>query len=204
MSYVNDTEYACRNLIDLTMREEAELAELKASLKSELQKAQVFKWDFETSDLNDDFSDAYVMNAFTRMAEAEKQASDLKADEAKLVASIGAKQMAVQALAGALLQIVKQGVSLVHGTLGAAPHGRLLDGMALKDIVWQARNQAIHFEEQNFHPAVITVFQQLAQAFGQDFDLATHGGQSRAKQVLMQLGWTNYDNLKNDMQSLGL
>lgn len=204
MSYADDTEYAARHLVDLTMQEESILSEMKAKLSAETAKFKLSHWDFETSDLNDDFSDAHVMNAFRRMAEADIAAKTLQAEVDRLEASIGSKQVAVQAMCGALLQIVKQGISLVHGSLAAAPDGRLLNGIPLKDIVWQGRNQAIHFEDGQFSNPVTSLFAQLEQEFGREFALAHHVGQSRAKQIVMLLGWSNYATMKSDMELLGL
>jgi hypothetical protein len=204
MTYFDDTEYASRNLIELITHEEKELALLKDSLIAEEAKFRVNKWDFETSDLNDDFSDAYVQAAFGRMAKAHQEAEKLKARAVALQVSIGARQMAVQAMCGALLQIAKQGISVVHGGLSAAPSGRTISGIALKDIVWQARNQALHYEEGNFRRAVTDLFQQLEKSHGSEFSLTKHANQSRAKQTVMLLGWNEYAVFQQDMKSLGL
>ncbi|KAA9387726.1 hypothetical protein [Neorhizobium galegae] len=204
MTYFDDTEYASRNLIELITHEEKELALLKDSLITEEAKFRVNRWDFETSDLNDDFSDAYVQAAFGRMARAHEEAGKLKAQANALQVSIGARQMAVQAMCGALLQIAKQGISVVHGGLGAAPSGRGISGIALKDIVWQARNQALHYEEGNFRRAVTDLFQQLENSHGSEFSLTQHAHQSRAKQTVALLGWNDYAVFQKDMKSLGL
>lgn len=204
MSYVDNTEYAACNLIELAMHEEAKLEELKVQLNQEMGRFRANKWDFETSDLHEDFSDAHVMGAFHRMAQADTEAEKLKVALFALEAEIGVKQLAVQSLCGALLQIARQGISLVHGSLNAAPDGRLVDGIALKDIVWQARNQAMHYEDEAFSPAVIALFGRLEEAFGVEFALAQHVGQCRAKQVVKLLHWTDYTAYYADMKSLEL
>lgn len=204
MSYADETEYASRNLIELVGHEEKRLADLTAALRGEEAKYRVNKWDFETSDLNDDFSDAYVQAAFHRMAKAHQEAQKLKGEVETLQASIGTKQFAIQAICGALLQIAKQGISLVHGSLAAAPPGRIVGGAPLKEIIWQGRNQALHYEDGNFRPAVVTLFGLLEQAYGQDFALANHVHQSRAKQLVRLLGWTDHNIFDNDLRSLGL
>ncbi|MGN7292395.1 hypothetical protein [Rhizobium sp. SAFR-030] len=204
MSYCDDTEYAARNLIELAMAEDNALTSLQPKLVSAEAKYKANHWDFSTSDLNDDFSDAHVMSAFRRMAEAHNEANSLRTEIASLQASIGARQVALQALCGALLQLAKQGISLVHGSLNACPNGRMLANTSLKEVVWQARNQAIHYEEGNFRQAVTTVFSDLEASFGQEFSLSQHVGQSRARQVTKLLGWTAYDNYSTDMKLLGL
>lgn len=65
--YIIDTDFAVTNLLQLVVAEEGQLAELVADLASVEAQLRVHQWDFESSDLNDDFSDAYVMAAFGRM-----------------------------------------------------------------------------------------------------------------------------------------
>lgn len=204
MSYVENTEYAARNLIKLVSHEEIELAKLKQELTEEEAKFRVNRWDFETSDLNEDFSDAYVQAAFFRMAGAHQESERLKARAAELQASIGTHQLSVQAMSGALLQIAKQGISVVHQSLAQAPDGRHLSGIPLKQIIWQGRNQALHYEEGQFNPAVTQLFNNLEAAFGSAFSLTLHPNQSRATQVVRLLEWNTYENFSSDLRMLGL
>lgn len=204
MSYADDTEYAARNLIDLITHEENELNAVKTQLSEELAKFKVNQWDYQTSDLNDDFSDAHVMAAFHRMASAKQTADRLGDRKTSLEAVIGARQVAIQAMCAALLQIAKQGISLVHGSLSNAPDGRDLAGIPLKKVIWQARNQAIHYEETSFRQPVLDVFSILEQVHGPEFSLSAHQGQSRAKQIITLLGWTDYANYEADLRTLGL
>ena len=124
--YITETEYAVKNLIELASKEETELEELKGKLPAVEAKFRHNQWDFETSDMNDDFSDAHVMGAFHRMASAHKETSEIKEEVNVLQASIGSKQSAIQAICGAILQISKQGISVVHGSKASAPEGRAI------------------------------------------------------------------------------
>jgi hypothetical protein len=204
MSYFEDTEYATKNLIDLIAGQQKELEGVKEELANQIAKNKFFAWDYETSDLNDDFSEAHVMNAFRNMAQANQEADKLKVTKSRLEATIGTQQQAIQSMCGALLQIVRQGLSLVHGGPNNSPAGRQLSGIALTDIVWQARNQAIHYEKKKFHPPVVETFNALEAAFGAEFTLANHQGSSRAKQVVYLIGWDEFETFKNDMALLGL
>ncbi|NCT98291.1 MAG: hypothetical protein GXD23_13050 [Comamonadaceae bacterium] len=200
--YITDTEYAAKNLILLANEEEKKLQELSEQLKRAEAHQKAHKWDFESSDLNDDFSEAYVMAAFVRMANAAKQAEALQGQLASLQVSIGTHQQAVQAIAGSILQIAKQGISLVHGGLAAAPDGRKIGTVSLKQIIWQARNQALHYEEGNFKKPVSDLFAVLEVEQGLQFSLTGHPNQSRAKQIIGLLGWSDYVAYVRDMQSL--
>ena len=200
--YIIDTEFAATNLLQLATAEEKELLEQSDRLTGVEAQLRVHKWDFESSDLNDDFSDAYVMGAFGRMANAAQEAQALHRQLATLQASIGTHQHATQAIAGAILQIAKQGISVVHGGPKAAPEGRKVGTVPVRDVVWQARNQALHYEEGTFSKAVTDLFSTLEKEQGALFSLAKHAKQNRAKQILGLLGWTTYAAYLQDMESL--
>lgn len=204
MSYANATEYATRNLIELAMREEEILEEKMPLLVSAEQRLKVHQWDFQTSDLNEDFSEAYVMAAFAGAGRARQEVSALRNEIADLQTTISAHQVAVQAICGALLQIAKQGISLVHGGLANAPTGRLIGTSHLRDVVWQGRNQAIHYEDGQFNQSVTALFSALEASHGPQFSLVAHPHQSRAKQVVALLDWRTYDNYLADASLLGL
>lgn len=200
--YLIDTEFAVTNLLQLAIEEEKKLEGQKTRLASVEAQFRVHRWDFESSDLNDDFSDAYVMAAFSRMAKASQEAERLKQEVAALQASVGARQQATQAIAGAVLQIAKQGISLVHGDLKTAPEGRKIGSAPIRDIIWQARNQALHYEEGSFNSAVTGLFATLEHEQGASFSLSLHSNQSRAKQILSFLGWVDHATYLQDMKVL--
>lgn len=200
--YLHDTEFAVQNLIDLAHKEEQQLKTLRASLVNLESQLKIHQWDFQTSDMNDDFSDAYVMGAFNRMGRTHAEVQVTQQKVASLQASIGARQQATQAIAGAIFQIAKQGISLVHGGLAAAPDGRFIKSASLKAIIWQARNQAMHFEEGAPNAPVKSLFGILEVEQGPQFSLSAHSAQSRAKQVLDLLGWNTYSAYVADMSLL--
>ncbi len=200
--YLQDTDYAAQNLLRLATEEEGKLRVLTTSLRQTEAQLKVHQWDFQSSDLNEDFSDAYVMAAFGRAARAGQEAERLQIEVAKLQASVGAHQQATQAIAGAVFQIAKQGISLVHGSPDAAPTGRTIGSLAIRDIIWQARNQSMHYEEGAFKKSLIDFFATLEIEQGSQFSLAMHAKQNRAKQVLDLLGWPSYAAYMQDMQEL--
>lgn len=198
--YISDTEYAVSNLLELAHQEEAILQQKTAELASVEAEYKIHSWDFETSDLNDDFSDAYVMGAFSRMASVADKAVKLRPEINALQALVGAHQVAIQAICGSVLQIAKQGISLVHGDLHAAPTGRLVGSIPVRDIIWQARNQSMHYEEGNLRKAVTDLFADLELAYGSSFSLSLHPLQSRAKQVIQLIEWKSFNHYRADME----
>jgi len=204
MSYFGETEYAMRHLIELASKEEELLSEAIAQLERAEAKLKVHQWDFQSSDLNEDFSEAYVMAAFSRTGRAGVEVDGFRQQVAILQEAVGTHQIAVQAISGAILQIAKQGISVVHGRLDASPDGRTLGTSTLKALIWQGRNQAIHFEDGNFSNPVVTLFAELEAAYGPKFSLAAHRNRSLAKQVIDLLGWRTYAAYQSDAASLGL
>jgi hypothetical protein len=200
--YLQETEFAAKNLFALATEEQRQLDALSQQLRQTEEQGKFHQWDFQTSDFNDDFSDAYVMGAFIRAAKAGQEVERLKTEVATLQASVGTRQHAVQAIAGAIFQLAKQGISLVYGELSAAPAGRILGSLCVRDIIWQARNQSMHYEEGNPKKAVSELFVTLEREHGRQFSLTTHAGQNRAKQVLDVLAWTSYESYLQDMQTL--
>lgn len=200
--YLIDTQFAVQNLFELATSEERQLQALTENLRQKEAELRVHHCDFQTSDLNDDFSDAYVMAAFGRASKASQEAERLTDEVATLQASIGTHQHAVQAISGAILQIAKQGVSLFYGSREAAPTGRMLGSLPVRDVIWQARNQSMHYEEGAFGKPVRDLFATLEQEQGPQFSLANHTVQNRAKQVIDVLGWGSYGNYMQDMQVL--
>ena len=200
--YLQDTEFAIKNLLQLTANEENQLRSISEKLKSKEQELGVHQWDFQTSDLNDDFSDAYVMAAFARAYRATQEVERIKGDVAVLQASVGTHQHSVQALAGAILQIAKQGISLVYGDLSTSPPGRSVGSLTVRDIIWHGRNQSMHYEEGSYKKPLICLFSTLESEQGSQFSLANFPKQNRAKQILDLLGWKNYEAYRQDMQRL--
>lgn len=200
--YLRDTEYATQNLFRLATEEELQLKTLTKTLEEMERQLQIHQWDFQSSDLNDDFSDAYVMAAFERAGRAAQEVERLRHEVAVLQASIGTHQGAVQAIAGAILQIAKQGIALVHGGPKNALPGRSLGSVTVRDVIWQGRNQSMHYEEGSFKKAQLDLFSKLETEQGPQFSLLNHPKQNRAKQIIDVLGWSSYAPYLQDMKML--
>ena len=200
--YLQDTEFAAKNLFSLATDEANQLKSLTERLPPLEQQLKVHQWDFQTSDLNEDFSDAYVMAAFGRAARTGQEVERLKGQVSGLQASIGTRQHSIQAIAGSIFQLAKQGISLVYGGPTATPPGRMVGSLAIRDIIWQARNQSMHYEEGSFKKALVDLFSTLETEHGPQLSLTIHAKQNRARQVLDVLGWVSYDSYLLDMQAL--
>ena len=114
-----------------------------------------------------------------------------------VVAKFTAHEFSVQSLSADLLQFAKQGMSIVHSGLKTSPPGRSIGTQALRDVIWQGRNQALHWEAHNFTPAVVNCFQRLAQDVDPKFSY--YNSRSMAFDVVELLGWGDFAHFRTDM-----
>jgi hypothetical protein len=190
--YLIQTEYAASSLIDLIRAEEIALDALKSSLSSLKIQQQPLYEDFLRKDLDPDgnFDEFQTMHAFKKQASNQKQIELTKEKIVDMNTSISSKEESIKALSGALLQIAKQGISIVYGSLTTCPSGRIINNEPIKNIIWQGRNQSMHFEEGNYKTPTIRCFSNIG--------LTLHV-ENLAKEIIDLLDWTTYDNYKNDL-----
>ncbi|MBD2487607.1 hypothetical protein [Aulosira sp. FACHB-615] len=205
--YLIDTKYATSNIIDLIIHDEKELEKAEERKRRIDEELKLSYERFYAGDMSDDLSPTQVQYEYVQlMKHAERlneQEKQLIAEMERLKNEIDAKSFAVSSLCGALLQISKQGISIVHRGLGSCPNGRAIGNEVLKNIIWQGRNQSMHYEENNPKQAAITCFQNLEASFGNEYSLTLHPSENFAQKIVMQvLGWNNYQVYEQDMISL--
>lgn len=202
--YLIDTEFAAKTLIETIYSEEIKFQQLSEQFNRLKKHFDVLYWDFSTAEGSEDFNDFQIQDKFVRMAKFNKDnAIEVKKLElANLQHSITNKRFSIDSLSMSLLQIGKQGISTVHGQPGNCPPGRNIGSETLKNVIWQGRNQSIHCEEGNPNTKVLQCFAKLTTDFGSDYDITTNPTENKAKTIVDKLGWTNYEDYKNDMISL--
>ncbi|MEC2073404.1 hypothetical protein [Alkalihalophilus marmarensis] len=194
--YIKETKFAASNLIKLIHDEEDQLIKLRSTLTKKEKHHRFLYDDFIRKDFDPDdhFNEHQMMYAFTKQAAYyESQIKPLTLEIDELKDSISAKQESIKSLSGALLQIAKQGISIVHGTLESCPNGRVIKNESIKNIIWQGRNQSIHYEERRFRPAVIQCFENIG---------ITLNNENLAKEIIDLLNWRTYANYETDITSL--
>jgi hypothetical protein len=109
-------------------------------------------------------------------------------------------RLSAAALASALLQIAKQGISSVHvGPVSAI--GRMIGTQNLSVVIWEARNQAMHWETGEARKPTEACFVTLAREV--DPKYAEYRERSLAFDVVEHLGWRNVEAFNTDLGSLG-
>ncbi|MCU7951765.1 MAG: hypothetical protein KZQ74_01605 [gamma proteobacterium symbiont of Bathyaustriella thionipta] len=134
----------------------------------------------------------------------ERQIMDQFVKFAKSSSLIVAHEITVGILYGTLLQIAKQAISIAHKAGGRnCGLGREIAGLSASQIVWDARNQALHFEEGQAKPKTKETFNQLASVYGDDFTLEENTGVNLARNVVRNiLEWNNAELFYSDLYSI--
>lgn len=199
--YLNEIDYAVRHLLPIVWDERnhlrslaAEVERLTAQVQDTYERAH---WIAMNAEDADDVGLATGMHWDNYFGD-DKERFYKDKERASLADQVAAHEFSAGSLAGSLLQHAKQGISLVHGGFGGCPDGRQVStSQTLKNVIWQGRNQALHWEEGKPHPPVAQCFDALAAEVAPKF--ADYRTRNLAIDVVELLGWTDFDKFQADM-----
>lgn len=175
----------------------SELAKLTATTNDGYSRAEFLAMN---PDLDDDFLGTAIYWDTYFGVDKERFHKNIETESA--TQRVAAHEFSISALSGNLLQYGRQGISLHFGKKRTGcPDGRVLVGMPLHEVIWQARNQALHWEDGEFHPPTVNCFEALANA---DSVFGQYKYRSLAYEVVLLLGWRSLDNFRNDMMLLNV
>ena len=198
--YLQEMQHAVETVIGEISREhqivadlQAELAPLNAATEDGYSRAEFLA---RNPDLDDEgLGTAIYWDTYFGV---DKQRFHKAYELEEATQKLNAHRLSVAALAGSLLQYARQGIALQYGNERAGcPDGRIVAGMSLHEVIWQGRNQAIHWEEGGFRKPVIQCFERLAEQVGPVFDEYTD--RNMAYEVIEVLGWKSFDNFATDL-----
>jgi hypothetical protein len=197
--YLNDIEYAVTSIIHAIWQEQEAISKLDNEI-IQLVKAADDKYQRAENIQQSEDIDDYMIGVglmweayFNEDKEAYYMDKKLKVN----IQTYQTHEFAINSLSGSLLQIAKQGISMKHGGLQNCPNGKNIGTQFLKNVIWQARNQAIHFEDGKFNPQVVACFDNLSIDIDPKFNRFRTS--SMAYEVVELLGWKTFDDFKNDM-----
>jgi hypothetical protein len=201
--YLKEIEHAATETLRLVWSEQNHYEELQAKLAAlgaEITDThERIAWLQANPDLDDDLqSTAMYWESYFG---PEKEAFHADAEQRDLEALIAARRFSTDAQCSNILQYAKQGISLVHRGLKSCPDGRSIGTLHLKKVMWQGRNQAIHWDEGGFTQPVRDVFEVLARDLDPKFNEYT--SRNMAFEVVSLLGWRGFPDFGRDMLSLG-
>lgn len=201
--YLQEMHFAVEQVLDGLWKERAALEALQAELAT---LTQVVRDDYARAEtIAQDALDADDVMLATGIHwdtyfGKDKERNKKALEQQQLESRLATRQFSLSALAGTALQYAKQGISVVHGRLASCPSGRSVGSLALKDLIWQGRNQASHWEEGNPHPPVVRCFEILKVEQGATF--GDYNQRSLADEVVALLGWRDWVAFEADMRSL--
>jgi hypothetical protein len=204
--YLENIEYSATRLLEAVWAEHSKLDQLTRRLRAlgaqttaGYERAHAIALDAEDPDDVMLATGAHWETYFGPDRESYHLASEV--GDLKQVVDLHA--FSVASLAGSLLQHAKQGLSLVHGGLTAIPSGRVVAATQnLKTVIWQARNQATHWEEGKLTQPVRACFDDLRDNVDPSF--GQYHSRCLAFEVVRLLDWTDFGKFKADLLSLSL
>jgi hypothetical protein len=200
--YLHAIEHAASETLRLVWSEHQLLEELQAkiaALAAEIEDTNSrIDWLRENPAFDDDLQ-ATAMHWESYFG-PEKEQFHAEKRKPDLESLIDTRKFSTDAQSGSVLQYAKQGISLVHHGLTACPDGRLIGTQPIKNVVWQGRNQAMHWDEGKFNQAVRDCFEALVKDVDPAFCAFTRC--SMAWEIVRLLEWRKFDDFRKDMLSL--
>jgi hypothetical protein len=200
--YLDEIEHAASGTLRLVWSEHRQLEVLERKLgrltKEIIDTNRRIEWLVANPDLDDDFQ-ATAMHWDSYFG-PEKELFHAEKSRPELETLVETRRFSSAAQSGSVLQYAKQGISLVHGGLASCPGGRMIGSQAIKTIIWQGRNQAMHWDEGRPKQPVQDCFDSLARDCGPEF--GDYAGRNLAWEVVGLLGWRDFAAFEKDMLSL--
>lgn len=198
--YLTEIEHAASSLIDTIWSEQLKLQEVEAEIgKLQPIVEHNYRRALDIQHFAEDPDDVmmgvgmYWDNYFGE----DKRLYHTDVQRQELANKVASHAFSVASLSAALLQHAKQGISLSHGGATNCPSGRSIGSQSLKSIIWEARNQSLHWEEGNFRQGVNNCFNTLAGEIDQKY--SQYLNRNMAFDVVDLLGWRSFGDFRNDM-----
>lgn len=202
-AYLNEMEHAVQHVLSEVYRERDEAERLAAEVKKHVAAIEDGYRRAQSIAMNPELDDEGLGTAIhwdTYFGpDKERHYKQIDLDETNQ--RIAAREFSTAALSGNVLQYAKQGIALRFGSQrNGIDDGRLIGGLALHEVIWQGRNQALHWEDGQFSQSVDNCFQQLSANVNQV--LADYRQRNMAFDVIKALGWREFSDFERDMLSL--
>lgn len=200
--YLEEISHAASSLIELIWFDFDKLEERNSQLKALTAEFDVKHQVFLANEFHPaaNFYHAKMAKAHEGIA---KPKAELEREIMDILVSIDAKSASISALSGAILQIAKQCISLKYGKPKSAPAGEDIDGVLIKEIIWEGRNQSIHYENPNeISGNVVTLFAKLDSIRGDGVTWDARSKTNFAFEIVQFLGWRTYSDFEKHLKSL--
>lgn len=137
-----------------------------------------------------------------RMKVLDNQKKEVQEDDSekleKALISIGSTVESMSILAGAVLQIGKQSLSLRHSGKPNLPETKTIGTQNIIEVVWEGRNHSMHWEEGAPREKVRNMLNNLAI----DLSITVEVGRNNSLSILGALGWKTSEDVISDLKVL--
>lgn len=201
--YLREIKYAVEHIVPTLWHEKSELSDLEEQAKAAAARATAEYHRANSIMLNAEDPEDFMMGVGQHWDSywgPDKDAYYLSQDADQLRARITTRAFSTSALAGALLQYGKQGMSAAYGAASNWPEGRRIGDLAVSGIIRHGRNQAMHWEEGNPNQGVVECFEKLAEL---DPVFGKYRERSLAMEVVELLGWKEFADFERDLLGSG-
>ena len=144
----------------------------------------------------------YYAQYMMRMKELEKQKIAAQEDDArkleKALFNIGSTVESMSGLAGAVLQIGKQALSIRYKGKPDLPAARTIGTQNIVEVVWEGRNHAMHWDEGAPRGRV----KDMLNALTTDLNITIEIGKNNCLSVLGALEWKKSEDVISDLKAL--
>ncbi|MEV5370524.1 hypothetical protein AB0N12_14405 [Streptomyces albogriseolus] len=203
-TYLDEIKHAVEHIMPTLWHEKSELRALEKQANAAAARAAHEYGQANFIMLNAEDPDDFMMGVGAHWDSywgPDKDAFYLSQDADQLRARITTRAFSTSALAGALLQYAKQGMSAVYSKPDNWPEGRKVGDVAVSVIIRHGRNQAMHWEEEKDpHPGLVKCFDKLAEL---DPVFGEYRERSLAMEVVELLGWKEYADFERDLLGAG-
>ncbi len=202
-AYLATIERAVRQLLPKMWEDDLQIADAEAAVRA-AEQAVEDGYRYVAGILADPYDRdedglatmVYWETYFERTDEQNQRTAEVR----RAVAERDEHEVSSTMLAASVLELAKRGITMVHVGLQQAPTAPSVGTVALRDLIWQARNQAMHWEDGKLHPPTQACFDALFAEHGSPFDEATK--RNLSLKVLRVLKWTDYDSFATDLSRL--
>lgn len=104
----------------------------------------------------------------------------------------------MSSLAGSVLQIAKQVISLRHSGKPAIAAARNIGSQSIVEVIWEGRNHATHWDDETPKEKV----QNMLNTLSTDLGITIEIGKNNCLSILGTLDWKSSDNVVSDLKLL--
>lgn len=144
----------------------------------------------------------YYAQYMARMEELEKQKAEAQENDTekmeKALFNIGSTVESMSGLAGAVLQIAKQALSIRHARKPNLPTARTVGTQNIVEVVWEGRNHAMHWDEGAPKERV----RNMLNALVADLNITIEVGKNNCLSILGALEWKTPEAIISDLKAL--